>query len=132
MNIRELMDFAQACQRGYRRQFGGMVEIPSVSVGRDAQFWPGKILATTWSLEVIRKAGIAPQDLLARHLRGDRGHDAEYAENNRFYEGARESWASSSYMIHGGEEICIVTTGDLTFTRDDYPCTTVICVKDEM
>ena len=79
-------------------------------------FSPGKICATPGALAVLEKAAIEPASLLRRHLSGDWGDldDHDKAVNRQGIElGLR---VMSSYSIHTGEKVWIITEADRSVT----------------
>lgn len=88
------------------------------------RFPPGQVVATPGALRALASAGLPPEALLARHLRGDwgelDGHDRR--ENERsLVQGLR---LFSSYVVGEGVRVWIITEADRSATTlllpEDY------------
>ncbi len=88
-----------------------------------ALFEPGRIVATPEALRALEGAGLMPDALLDRHLRGDWGdldeHDRQ--ENERALDGAR---LVSAYDLPTGRTVWLITEEDRSVTtmllHDEY------------
>jgi hypothetical protein len=89
----------------------------------------GQVVATPGALEIFQAAGVRPQDLLARHARGDWGNlsqeDME-ANNQALVDGSR---ILSAYVLPGQDQkVWIITeaVGD-----DGQRTSTCVLMADE-
>jgi len=80
------------------------------------KFEPGNFLATPGSLNELERAGVAPQTLLLRHVRGDWGdldEDDKCANELALTQGER---LLSAYKLSTGERVWIITEWDRSAT----------------
>lgn len=80
------------------------------------KFEPGDFLATPGSLNELERAGVAPQTLLLRHVRGDWGdldNEDKCANDLALVNGDR---LLSAYKLSTGEKVWVITEWDRSAT----------------
>ena len=80
------------------------------------RFAPGRIVATPGALQALANAGIPPETLLTRHLRGDWGEldGRDRRENERSL--SLRLRLLSSYVVADGVRVWIITEADRSAT----------------
>jgi hypothetical protein len=79
-------------------------------------FPTGPIVATPGALRLMERHQVSPISLLTRHVQGDWGivGPEDAASNNEAI--AQGDRILSSYVVHGGDRVWVITEGDRSVT----------------